>query len=146
MNQEIQFNATAMFEFFDPWDCSNSMANLGPRAAELTWDCAMRVAGCHTEWLLSPTLSEAAEIVNEWAKSTGAWDETERAGWTDIECLALFVQNVSSDLRELGADDMDLGELAVEQAERAERDEDVTCTWLTLNADASVTGVWYGGM
>lgn len=41
---------------------------------------------------------------------------------------------------------MDLGELSVEQAERAERGEDVTCTWLTLNDDASVTGVWYGGV
>ena len=143
MNQEITFDATALFAHHSPWDCSNSMANLGPRVAELTWDNAMKVAACHTEWLLSPTLSEAAEIVNEWAKSVGAWDETERAGWSDLDCLALFVQNVAGDLRECGADGMDLGELAVDMAENP---PESGTTYLTLNDDASVTGTWYGGM
>jgi hypothetical protein len=47
--------------------------------------------------------------MQEWAREMGAWDREEIAAWSDEECLALFVQNVASELRTLlGADDNEL--------------------------------------
>ena len=39
----LTVNITKLFRTWEPWDCSNSVANLGPRAAELTWNCAMEL-------------------------------------------------------------------------------------------------------
>lgn len=105
----IKFNATKMFGMWEPWDCSNSVANLGSRAAELTWGCAMEVAAAHEAWLLTP-LSEALDLIREDAAGYGAWDRDEIQAWTPEECLALFVQNVASDLRLQGSDDHELAE------------------------------------
>jgi hypothetical protein len=106
----VKFNASKMFGHREPWDCSNSQANLGSRAAELTWECAMEVASAHAEWLVTP-LADAVDAIRDDAKGYGAWDENEIAAWSDGECLALFVQFVASDLRELGSDDDELGNL-----------------------------------
>lgn len=99
----VRFNVSRMFADIEPWDVSNSVANLGPRAGELTWGNALRIAEDHAEWLLSP-LADALDYTQRWAKETGAWDAEERASWTDEETLALLVQNVASELRELGCD------------------------------------------
>ncbi len=112
----IKLNLASMFSHREPWDCSNSIANLGPNAAELTWGCALEVARNAREWLLSP-LSDTLEAIERWAKATGAWDADEIAAWSDEETLALLVQNVASDLRELGADNEPLEALADDDSE-----------------------------
>lgn len=100
----IKINVSAMFSHCEPWDCSNSVANMGPGAARLTWACSIGAAACHEDWLMSP-LAEALEFARDWARETGAWDQDEIKAWSDLECLALLVQNVASDMRELGSDD-----------------------------------------
>jgi hypothetical protein len=104
----IKANVSEMFATREPWDCSNSQANLGDQAGRLTWQCALEVAERADKWLLSDRV-EACESMQNWARETGGWDREEIAAWSDEECLALFVQNVASELREhLGADDNQL--------------------------------------
>lgn len=107
---DIKVNLTKMFSEREPWDCSNSAMNLGPDAGKITWENALLVARDATEWLglngydlaRDGTVGEACEEIRAWAKETGAWDKEERDGWTETECLALLVQNVASDLMNLG--------------------------------------------
>ena len=99
----IKVNVTKMFVHREPWDCSNSIANLGDQVARLTWQCATEVATHHADWLLTDLL-DTLEAVRDWARDTGAWDDTEIADWGTGEVLALLVQNVASDLRTLGSD------------------------------------------
>jgi hypothetical protein len=104
----IKADVSVMFAAREPWDCSNSIANLGDQAGRLTWECALEVAADAGKWLLSDRADALAGIV-EWAHDTGAWDEEETAKWSDEDCLALFVQNVASDLREwLDSDNQEL--------------------------------------
>jgi hypothetical protein len=133
-----------MFAYTEPWDCSNSVANMGDQAGRVTWANALKVAEDHESWLLTP-LAPACEAVRCWAEDTGAWYAAEREAWTEVECLALLVQSVAGDLREIGADGMELGELPAEQLARFERDEDVTRTDLVLQDSGAVHGEWYGG-
>ncbi len=100
----IRVNITKMFAYHNPWDCSNSIANMGANAGRITWDNAMLVARDVTEWLPDTDTNEpiACEEIRSWAKETGAWDAEEREGWTETECLALIVQNVASDLMNAG--------------------------------------------
>jgi len=104
----IKADVSVMFSAREPWDCSNSQANLGDQAGRLTWECALEVAESADKWLLSDRAEALAAMV-EWAHETGAWDEEETSKWSDEDCLALFVQNVASELRDhLGADDNEL--------------------------------------
>lgn len=106
----VNVDLTAMFSHREPWDCSNSDANLGPNAGPLTWACALEVASNHEAWLLIP-LEMATAYTKDWARDAGAWEEGEIAEWSEVEALALLVQNVASDLRTLGSDNAELSEL-----------------------------------
>lgn len=106
----IEANVSKMFADIEPWDVSNSVANLGPCAARLTWDNALLIARDVTEWLADTDIEPAAEAMRDWARSVGAWDHDEIAGWTETEALALFVQNIASELRMLGSDNIGLDE------------------------------------
>ena len=119
-------NLTEMFGRYQPWDCSNSQANLGDQCARLTWHCAMEVAENHSRWLLS-ALPDALEYIQGWALECGAWDRDEVEAWTDQECLALLVQNFASDARELGSDDQGLDGCAVDYEHSPGLAERVTC-------------------
>lgn len=105
----IVANVTAMFRNREPWDCSNNVATLGDQCARLTWQCALEIAAGHDRWLMSD-LGDACEAMRSWAIDTGAWDREETAAWSNVECLALFIQNVASELRSLGSDDSGLAE------------------------------------
>jgi hypothetical protein len=103
----IVANVARMFESVEPWDCSNNAMNLGENVGQITWHNALSVAEAHARWLETP-IADACEGMREWAGDTGAWDADEIAGWSAVECLALFVQNVASDLRDhLDADNQD---------------------------------------
>lgn len=105
----IRLNVSKLFRTTEPWDCSNSVANLGPRAAEYTWAKSLQLAARHEDWLLSP-LQDALDYMCRWARETGAWTTQEIQSWSNEECLALLVQNVASDMRTLGADDASLAD------------------------------------
>lgn len=102
----ITVNITKLFRTWEPWDCSNSVANLGSRAAELTWNCAMDLAAEHAEWLLSP-LENSLYVIRHNAAQMGAWSSDEINNWTPAECLAYLVQVLAYDMRLLGSDDND---------------------------------------
>ena len=91
-------NVSKMFAAIEPWDVSNSVANLGPRAAELTWGNAMTVAEDWESWLVTD-LEVAIDIIEDDARSAGAWTAEEIAAWTCDETLAYFVQSIASELR-----------------------------------------------
>jgi hypothetical protein len=115
---EIKINVTRMFDEHDPWDVSNSVANLGANAAELTWANAQAIAKEHEEWLLSP-LAETLDAIRENARATGAWDfawdDDELAAWSDMDLLAYLAQTVASDMRLLGSDDHDFAACLAQQ-------------------------------
>lgn len=58
----------------------------------------MAVARAHRHWLKSDA-DEACEAVREDAAQTGAWSRDEIDSWTNLECLAYFVQTIASELR-----------------------------------------------
>lgn len=79
---------------FDPWECSNSVANLGQDAGELTWRASQRHAP-------SLVLTEGQkEAFRDWVRSSGGWDDEEIDAWPDAELTALCVQWISGDIRE----------------------------------------------
>ena len=85
---------------FDPWDCSNSAANLGQNAGELTWRASQRAAS-------SLVLSEGQkEAFRDFVRSSGGWDDEEIAAWDDAELAALCVQWIAGDVREGFGDDL----------------------------------------
>lgn len=141
----IKADVSVMFAAREPWDCSNSIANLGDQAGRLTWECALEVAADADKWLLSNRADALAGIV-EWAHDTGAWDEAETATWSEEECLALFVQNVASDLREhLDVDDNEL-ETCVHTYETLDHDNNNNTRGHYYIEAAHVTVDYYTGI
>lgn len=111
----INANVSRMFETDEPWDCSNSVANLGPNAGQMTWQNALEIARLRKYWLRTP-VKVACDAMREWAGECGAWEAAEIAAWTTDECLALFVQNIASELQMLGSNDTSLEECAAKYA------------------------------
>jgi hypothetical protein len=106
----ITCNVSVMFATIEPWDVSNSVANLGPRCAELTWSNAMSIAGKCDRWLKSDGQA-AVQAMRDDAVASGGWSEEEVDEWSATECLAYLVQSIASELRSLlNADDCELAE------------------------------------
>lgn len=106
MSTTIVADVSVMFAAIEPCYVSGSKFELGDSAARITWDNALRIAKEHDRWLTSP-LEGACQGMRDWASSTGAWEREEIAAWSADECLALFAQNVASEMRMLGSDDSD---------------------------------------
>lgn len=107
---DITARLDRMFAAHEAYNVSGSVAELGPRAGELTWANALEIAANHADWLTSP-LAEAVAGMREWAIEAGMGDGREDiATWPDLDCLGLFVQNVAHELRMIGSDDYELSE------------------------------------
>lgn len=100
MNTEIDCSALLASPSFDPWTCSNSVANLGSNAGRLTWEASKQAARSFT---LSP---EQMDAFRSFVGSSGGWDEEEIAAWSDHELTALCVQWIAGDIREGFGDDL----------------------------------------
>ena len=115
---EIDCSALLASPSYDPWDCFNSVANLGQNAGELTWRASQR----HAPALV---LSEGQkEAFREFVRDSGGWDEEEIAARSEAELTALCVQWIAGDIREGFGDGVsnDPAEWDWEDyAERAER-------------------------
>lgn len=94
----IRANVSRMFESVEPCYVSASQSELGDAAGQITWRNALEIVRKADRWLLSPGC-EAVDGMREWAGESGGWASDEIADWTDEECLALFVQNLASELR-----------------------------------------------
>ena len=85
---------------FDPWDCFNSVANLGPDAGRLTWRASQRFAP-------ALVLSEGQkDAFRDFVRSSGGWTCDEIEAWPDAELTALCVQWIAGDVRESFGDDL----------------------------------------
>ena len=79
---------------FDPWNCCNSVANLGQDAGKLTWQASQRFAP-------ALVLTEGQkEAFRDFVRSSGGWDDEETAAFSDADLTALCVQWISGDVRE----------------------------------------------
>lgn len=92
----MEIKITNFFNDAEPSDFAASRMELGDDAGRITWANAC----AHTPPLLSD--EEELEAMRCWAKASGGWDAEEIAAWTDTEVNALFVQLVSSVMREGG--------------------------------------------
>lgn len=97
----MEIDITALFNEQDAFNYSHSRAEGGASAGKDTWRAAKARAAREPMPLTTP---EHFDALRQWAKETGAWDETERNAWTDEDCNALFIQLVSGDMREAGLD------------------------------------------
>ena len=118
--QDTEIDCTPLFASpgFDPWDCSNSVANLGQNAGKLTWQASQR----HASALV---LTEGQkEAFRDWVRSSGGWTRDEIDMWPGSKLTALCVQWIAGDIREGFGDGVsnDPAEWDwVEYNERAER-------------------------
>ena len=91
---EIDCSALLASPSYDPWDCFNSVANLGQDAVGLTWRTSQRFAP-------ALVLSEGQkEAFRDFVRSSGGWDEEETAAFSDTDLTALCVQWIAGDIRE----------------------------------------------
>lgn len=99
----LELDVTPLFaDKLEAWWMSNSVANLGPRAAKITWDHAIEAA--HDYPLVT---DENAQEVREHFRAYGAWTEAEIDSW-DNQCLSALVwQDAAADVREHWEDFVD---------------------------------------
>ena len=100
--KDTEIDCAALFASpgFDPWNCRNSVANLGQNAGKLTWQASQRAAS-------SLVLSEGQkEAFRDFVRSSGGWTREEIAVWSDAELTALCVQWIAGDVREGFGDDL----------------------------------------
>ena len=89
---------------FDPWILSNSRANLGDRAARITWENSQKLAAETKPPMLD---AEGIAAMRKMAISAGMGREEIEAD-PDEDIQALFVQWVAGDIREAFGDDDDI--------------------------------------
>lgn len=91
-----ELDITDFFFHGDPKSCFNSVANLGPDAAAITWGNALDAARKYT--LL--VTGEQVEAAIQYFVGFGAWSEEELRAMPLEELNALMIQDVSSEVRE----------------------------------------------
>lgn len=82
---------------------SHSAFKGGENASQNTWNASKKEAE-NTPLLNTP---ERLQAMRDFARESGGWDREEIAAWSDNELNALFLQWISGDVRELGADSLD---------------------------------------
>ena len=101
---EIDITALVSDTAFDPWNLSNSRANLGDNAGTLTWNASKAVAR-DTKPCPLPEASE--DDFKSFVRGSGGWDDEEIAAWSHEELVALFVQWVAGDIQDAFGHDLD---------------------------------------
>ena len=96
----MEIDITRFFNEADPFEFSASRAERGQNAGPETWANA-KAEGAASPLLTTPTQLDA---LRSYVKEFGAGSEEEIAAWTAEECNALFIQLVSGDMREAGAE------------------------------------------
>ena len=101
----MELNITRFFNEEDPGLFAASQAELGERAAEITWRASMQ-AGLTHRFL---DTEDKQEEFRRFVKGFGAWSWEEIVGWSDAELNALCLQFIAGDIREgrLDADSID---------------------------------------
>lgn len=92
----LEFDVTPLFaDKLDAYMLSNSVANLGDNAGQITWDNALEAA---TEY---PLVTDAnRDEVIAWIKGWGSWTEGDLMQWGSESLSALVWQFAAADFRE----------------------------------------------
>jgi hypothetical protein len=98
----MEINITSLLSE-DVFNYSHSAFEGGDNAGRNTWNAAKERS--QDEPLL--TTPKQLDALRDYVKGFGAWTEEEIAAWDDNECNALFLQMVSGDIREAGADSLE---------------------------------------
>lgn len=94
----MELNITSLFYSIAPMDYSASCAEIGQSASADTWRAACEDAADN---IILDT-DEKRDAFCAFVQSSGGWNETEIAAWSDNELSALFLQWVSGDMRAMG--------------------------------------------
>jgi hypothetical protein len=96
----LEFDVTPLFaDKLDAYMLSNSVANLGDNAGQITWENALEAA---TEYPLA-TDDNRDEVI-DWLKDFGAWSEGDLMQWNNQSLSALLWQFAAADFRDHWAD------------------------------------------
>jgi len=93
-----------LVEGLDAWNISNSVANLGKRAAQITWNNARKRAKQAPQLLQQPNELEAFR--NHMEEMGFGYDE-DLDSFTHLDWNALFLQLIAGDLRDAGYDSLE---------------------------------------
>ena len=99
----MQIDISSLLEE-DLFQFSHSAAEGGENAGRNAWNAALHDASTRRPPLLST--EEQLEAFRYWVADFGAWSAEEIAAWSAEETNALFLQFISGDVREAGADDL----------------------------------------
>lgn len=91
----MEINITRFFNEADPCNYSASRMELGDNAGRITWNNAVSDS---PEYMF--VTAENREEFESHFRAYGAWSEEEIAAWSDQELNALFLQDVSAEIRE----------------------------------------------
>ena len=98
----MEIDITTLLEM-DCFTLSHSVAEGGENAGQNTWNASKKQAQ-NTQLLNTPAKLQA---MRDFARESGGWNKEEIAAWNENELNALFLQWISGDVRELGADSLD---------------------------------------
>jgi hypothetical protein len=97
----MEIKITALLEM-NCFTLSHSRAEGGENAGNNTWKASQSKAQ-EIKLLDTP---EKLQAMRDFARSSGGWDQEEVTAWNENEVNALFLQWISGDCRELGADSL----------------------------------------
>jgi hypothetical protein len=96
----MEIEITKFCEQEDPFNYSASASEMaGQCAGRITWKNALNCS------LMLLDTGEKQEAFKSWVSDFGAWGDEEIQAWNEKETNALFIQFVSSEMREIGMDD-----------------------------------------
>jgi hypothetical protein len=96
----LEFDITPLFsDKLDAYMLSNSVANLGDNAGQITWENALEAAA---EYPLA-TDDNRDEVI-DWLKGWGAWSEGDLMQWNNQSLSALVWRFAAADFRDHWAD------------------------------------------
>ena len=128
----MEINITRFFNEANPRKYSASRMELGDNAGRITWNNAVNDS---PEYMF--VTAENREEFEAHFRSYGAWSEEEIAAWSDQELNALFLQDVSAEIREFN----DLAEGDWQEWE--ELCQAGTCSGRLYGGELSVDGETY---
>ena len=105
----------------EAWDCSNSVANLGPNAGKITWNNSLKL-GARLANVICDT-DEKRGAIQDHFREYGAWEDDEINEWDDDEIAGMIVQEVMAEIRRLEDRGIDLEDFTNEEFQEATENE-----------------------
>lgn len=100
----MELNITHLIEADNMMDYSASVAEIGTNAGRDTWNAAMEEFDTDYGDMKPLVNGDDIQTAKDYFGEFGAWDDEERATWTDQEVNALLLQFIAGDIREAGDD------------------------------------------